>query len=557
MHPILSFLRARADQLRGRAAALLAPRAPSRPKDDGRAGVAPSVRFIADWDPKKIKLAMLTAEQGYLMYASSLCEWLLTDERVSGALSARTDALMGLPPTFEPGAGRKRNQAVKALEAGEDWWEAYPEGEVTQLLSWGILLGLAPANQAPWRVRADHAGRVLPSLSFWHPQTLKWDWQLRRWTIQDDKLRELELVPGDGEWLLHTPYGAQRPWAHGLWRSLARWVLLKQYAMSDWARHGEKAGMLVATAPATATKQQRKDLAEDLSRVGEDAAVALANGFDLKLVEVRANTRDIYEAQVRMANEAIAVRIRGGNLTTSISKGDGSRAATETQKETGDDAKLRFDASSISTTLHDQSLVWWAQFNYGDPRLAPWPTYPVEPEEDKNQRAQMVNTLGDGLTKMQKLGFEIDGEAVKEEFGLTFLGELKEPEPEPEPAPGGDPAPGEDDAAGKVNARALRAARARLASGARAEKSSGFVSGQLYVDDVVKDTQPAAGEEIEGTLLEELLEAIDGAKSWDAIRAAVTERWGAMKSPEELRALLQHAFYLADLAGTAGAREDA
>lgn len=550
MQPIWASLRDRAASMLG----LATPKAP--PKDGGRSATAPSVRVIADWDPKKIKLAVLTAEQGSLMWAASLCEWLLLDERVAGTLAARTDALMGLVPTFEPGAGRRKSQAIRALEAGEDWWQAYPESEVTQLLQWGVLLGVAPARQAPWTAHPDHSGRLLPSLSFWHPQTLCWDWHRRRWTIRDQDQAELEVAVGTGEWVLHTPYGAQRPWAHGLWRSLARWVLLKQYAMNDWARHGEKAGTLVATASVDTTQKQRKELAADLAGVGEDAVVALAAGFDLKLVEITANTKQIYEAQIAMADLAIAIRIRGGNLSTSITE-RGSNAAAESQAKTGDNAKLRFDASSISTTLHDQSLVHWAQWNFGDPRLAPWPDYPVEPEEDKGARAEMVDKLADGLTKMQAVGFEIDGKAVKEEFGLSFLGEYEEPEPLPAPPPG-QPVPGDDpDAAGKVNARALRAARARLASGARAEKSSGFVNGQLYVDDVVDDSRAAAGKALAETLLAGLLDAIDGADSYDAVREAVLNRYGAAAQPEELRTLLQHAFYLADLAGTAGAREDA
>lgn len=517
-----------------------------RPKStDARSG---AVRIYTDWDPSKLRAAERSAEQGNLWLASSVCEWLLGDDRISGTLSARTDALMGLEPTFEPGAGRRAKQAVKALEAGEDWWEAYPEPQVTQLLTWGILLGVAPARHE-WVQRPDHGGRVLPMPRFWHPQTLRWDWTYRKWTLRDSNSIEQHVVAGDGEWILHTPYGPDRPWSNGLWRSLSRWALLKQYAMGDWGRHTEKGSVLVASAPEGATKEQRKELAEDLKSMGEDPVVALAPGFDLKLVEVSANTQAIYEAQIKMADLAIAIRIRGANLTTAVTE-RGSQAAAKQQADTGDKAKLRFDAAGISTTLHDQSLTWWAEFNFGDARLAPWPVYPVEPEEDKQQRATTFKTLGEGLAVWDKLGFEIDPKKVTEEFGFDFV-TGRPNETRVDPAPG---APPTEEDTGKPPKKA--AARA-LASGALAAANTGFVDGQLYVDDVVDDARAKAGEQLEGSFLAELFEAIDGADSYDAIREAVLKHFGEAKSPAELRDVLAKAFALADLAGAAAVRQDA
>src|SRR5690606_41418184 len=87
---------------------------------------APSVRTFQEWTPRKIRLAERQAEAGDLSYAVAICEWLLGDDDVAGALDARLDALFGLVPTFEPGEGRKKAQAVTALETGEDWCERYP-----------------------------------------------------------------------------------------------------------------------------------------------------------------------------------------------------------------------------------------------------------------------------------------------------------------------------------------------------------------------------------------------------------------------------------------------
>lgn len=526
------------DDTRDRRVLRVAKRSDSRPGP---------VRIFYDWTPSALRSAERAAEQGNLHYAASICDWLLGDDRVAGTLSARTDSLMGLEPSFEAGVGRRAKQAMKALEAGEDWWEAYPESEITQLLQWGILLGVAPSRHQ-WIARADHGGRVLPMPRFWHPQTLRWDWQQRRWTVRDERSVELEVVAGDGEWILHTPFGSDRPWAYGLWRSLSRWALLKQFAMSDWARHSEKGSLLVATSPEGATQQQRKELAQDLAAAGEDPVVALGNGFDLKLIEVTADTQAIYEAQIKMADLAIAIRVRGANLSTEVK--EGSRAAAQAQAKTGDNAKLRFDAASISTTLHDQSLVWWAEFNFGDRKLAPWPVYPVEPEEDKKERAEMVETLGKGLETFDKLGFEIDEKALVEEFGLTFIsGRPRETRVDPEPAP--PPVPGDEPP--KTDKKSARA----LASGAAAAANTGFVDGQLYADDVVDDARAKAGKQLSAGFIADLLAAIDSEDSYEAIRAAVLKRYGDSASPQELRDILQKALVLGDLAGAAAVRQDA
>jgi len=505
---------------------------------------APSVRSFTEWTPARLRTAERQAENGDLSFAVGVCEFLFTDERVAALLQTRTEALLGLSPTFEPGRGRKSKQAQRALEAEDDWYDSYPDSELRQLITWGLMLGAAPARHA-WTERVDHGGRVLPMPAFWHPQGLRYDWTKRQWLVRDSANAEHVVTPGDGEWILHTPYGAARPWAHGLWRSLGRWVLLKYFAITDWARHSEKAALMVASSPAGSTKEQRRELASDLASVGSDAAIALAAGFDLKIVEVAANTKQIYQAQIEMADLAIAIRIRGGNLTTNVE--GGSRAAAETQAKTGDGAKLKADASALSTTLHDQSLNWWAEFNFGDSKLAPWPAWPVEPEEDKSQRATMVKTLGEGLTTWDKLGFDVDPKAVQEEFGLTFL-KGRTRERAPDPVPGAlPPDPNADKGKAPKKAQAL-------ASGATRAEASGFLDGQGYADELVIAGAAAGGALLEADLAR-VLALVDSVKSLDELEAKLGELYVGM-DPERLSETVERFMVLADLAGRAAVLQD-
>lgn len=398
---------------------------PSKP--DMSAGVEPSVRIFSQWSPAMIKVAEQQADTGNLRMAADLCDWLLGDDRIGPVLHSRVQALLGLTPTFEPSGDKRRaNRAVKALDAQEDWWQAYPEPELNLMASWGLLLGAAPMHHV-WEAFPEHGNRLLPQPAFWHPQHLRFDQMTRQWKIRVQQSggapgtwREEVLTPGDGTWILHTPYGVNRPWSMGLWRNLSRWSLLKTLAMDDWSRTSGNSGILTATAGAEVPgfdKHARDELANDIYERAKNAVAALPPGVDLKLVATTANTEALFKAQIDLANSVIAIAIRGGNLSTEV-KG-GSLAAAESQRETGDEPRLRFDAQSIATTIHDQSLVWWAEFNFGDRRLAPWPVYPVEQEEDVAKKAEAATLAATAATSLMKMGFEIEPQGFIDEFGLA------------------------------------------------------------------------------------------------------------------------------------------
>ncbi len=375
----------------------------------------PSVRILLDWSPAQIRAAEVLADGGNLRMAADLCEVLLADDRIQGVLTARTRGLLGLKVDFEKsGDGRRSGSAVKALEAGEDWWAAFPERELGALMDWGILLGVGLA-QIDWTDRED-APRVVPRLARWHARWLRFDWDQRRWLVAVDGGQEIEIAPGDGSWVLHTPAGLNRPWADGAWRALSRWWLLKHMARQDFARHSEIHGTPIRAgiAPETSNRKDREELASDLAGLGRDTGMVLPPGYDLKLVEATARTWEMFRAQVEMADLAIAIRLAGQNLTTDVS--GGSLAAAKVHQIVRGDL-IRFDAESLATTLHDQALTWWAELNFGDRRLAPWPAWPTDPPEDQLVAAQTREAQGKAITALRAAG--VDVAPVLEEFGLT------------------------------------------------------------------------------------------------------------------------------------------
>jgi hypothetical protein len=291
-------------------------------------------------------------------------------------LPQRSRGLLGLKVEFERAGDRRRSgRAVRALEAGEDWWKLFPEAELAQLLEWGLMLGVGVA-ELNWDADPD-TGRLGGPIRVWHPRHLRYDWPNRGWKLQVEGGEDISISAGDGRWIIYTPYGPHRPWGRGAWRALGRWYLLKQYAIGDWGRHSEMHGLPIRVgSAATATKADRDALAADLAALGRDTSMVLPQGYDLKLVEPTAKTWEMFPKEIELADTATAIVLVGQNLTSNVE--GGSRAAAQVHDVVRHDL-IRMDAETISTCLHDQALTWWAEFNFGDRRLAPWPAWPTDP----------------------------------------------------------------------------------------------------------------------------------------------------------------------------------
>lgn len=403
-----------------RAAFLADKKAPQ--KSDIGAGVQPSTRVFTDWTPQRIRQAEVAADAGDLRYSAKLCDWILGDDRMGPLLHGRASSLLRITPTFEAsGDGRKSGRVTKALDAQEDWFKAYPRSTSSLMLMWGILQGVSTARQG-WPEDPE-TGRVLAKPEFWHPLHLRRDERTRNWITQVETpgkgVSDRVITPGDGEWIMYTPFGIERPWAMGLWRGLSRLCLMKALAIGDWARHSEKGAVIAVTSPPQAqndgtSQAQRQQLAEELFARGREAVCALPPGYDIKLIETVANTQAIYDAQIQMVNTAAAVAIRGGNLTTET-KG-GSFAAAQQQSDNGDDVKLEFDGESWAETIHDQSLVFWAERNFGDKRLAPWPVFKQEKQEDLKGLADGARKMGFAASHLIHMGAVVDEAGATEMF---------------------------------------------------------------------------------------------------------------------------------------------
>jgi len=253
-----------------------------------------------------------------------------------------------------------------------------------------------------------------------------------------------------------------------------------------------------------------------------------------------------------MADTAIAVAIRGGNLTTG--SGDkGARSLGEVH-ERGDLANARRDASAWGTTTHDQALAYWSEANFGDAQLAPWPVYSTDPEEDRKAKADVLTMATTGAAQAEALGFELDRKAFIEEFEFNFLKPGAKPEPKTEaPAVPDAPAVPTPDAPSND---APGAGAAMAIAGAMMALTSGQENGQDYADRVRASMTAHAARELAPTVAA-MISAIRNAGSYDEARQMVESKYSKLASPSELSSLTEAALIMVQLGGRLSVDEEA
>lgn len=541
------------------------PKPPTKPKrppsvdvEDAALASQPSIRASYLWDPALLRSLRIQTDTGDLYRLGDLCEQIIADDRIGELLESLASDVLGCDLSFEKSQRSTIGDAEKAPELEEDWPLGYDDDELTSLVIWALVTGIGFAKHERYVESADKK-RIVPQLKWWHPkhfayrQVLKSTNPLDRcWYVRDVNGQMTPITAGDGTWVMLTRRGEYRPWANGLWRGLSPWWMLKQYAISDWGVHSEKAAKLVATCGTESTSELRKSLSRYIAEAGKDAVITLPVGFDLKLVELNANTKEIYDAQIEAANQAFAIAILGQNLSSQVE--GGSRAAAEVH-ERKENRKVRYAAKTLSKCLQSQSLSWWAEYNFGDRDLAPFPHWHTEPPDDYAAKATGLKDLAAGLLALKNAGYKLSTDQLEEEYGV----ELEEVEPPPQPvlAPNQQPtaAPQKPGKQPPKPAK-QKPAQAFLASGDSADTAPGFVAGQVYTDALTDKETAHAADYLSG-FVDRLSVAIEGAEDYEAVRAAVLKTFADEEDPDRLVDLIENGILLANLAGRHAVDEDA
>lgn len=381
-----------------------------------------ATRALTTWTTDDVELAEAFVAGGDLRLAADLCWALLGDGRVGAALGTRVKGLLKLPLAWEEsGDGRSSGRVVKALEGG-DFYAAHSEAALFSLFAWGILLGIGIAQ----RVWTERNGRLIGVLKPYNARNLRWDKHRRLWVVRTE-LGDVDILPGDRRWVLYAPScsgmpdGDEMPWMWGAWRAAGRPWLLKWLALGDFGHHMELHGSPIRTADVDPEKPPTADelaeLADQLADAGSDTTVVPVPGAKVRFVEAMARTWQMFIEGTKMAATEIVVALTGQSSSTEIAQGQetGSTLHGQVRQDLID-----CDNETGSTCIREQCLRDYAEINFGDAELAPWPRRNTTPPVNVKARGDSWKSLGDGIESINRIAPK--GKRVNVKAALELAG---------------------------------------------------------------------------------------------------------------------------------------
>ncbi len=528
----------------------------------------PRTSAVIGWSPDRIKSAENLANAGNFSLAADLCETMMADERVSQALDKLYSATT-LPLTFElPGVKSeqsKEDPIVQALET--DWWRMLPEPVLREVVAWVSMLGAALLHVDDWAVD-DETGRVVAKFSVWSPKHLRRDQEANAWRLRtasgpgDWAGQEETILPGDGRWILILRGSNWRSVMKAPWRGIARFWLLKQYALVDWPSNSERHGQGTAVAQNVSgtTKlpdNKRQALANDMAALKRNAVIVMPDGFEYDLVTDDANSYITFKAQIEAANSGITIGITGTNLTTEVKGGSFAAASVHAAV---DAQKMRGLLELLSTGFRDQLLVWWVAFNFGT-GAAPYPHWDTTPPEDLAALADTQVKASLAIGQWQKVGINPSRKWVTQKWGIV---EAVDEDDELEPmqaAPVAVPVPGttgddnerdeEDDGDEAKSPKEKASAGGRPMAAAKAsepEPANAFERGMAYVAQLEQNCCDIAAKELAPTIAATLA-AIQDADSYEDAKKRLLAAYTKVAAASRLVGATEAALIMGQLAG--------
>lgn len=491
----------------------------------------------------QVKAAIRELENGQLRTSALVVDAMTRDDRLEGILLQRTKALSSLPLNFTDGVNPKAAAAAKEVTANFKSWAS--AASLTEMLKWGVMLGVS-FGQVLWEV-VD--GLLTPKLKVWHPMHAYWRWDTRSWWMVAEG-GVIEVKPGDGQWLVFTPYGEERAWMMGGVRSLYVPWLLRQWALRDWGRWSEVYGSPIrkVSTPIAAEESDKQRFLREVAQLGASSTIRLPTAadptqkFDVELVEAASTGYDGFDKLLAKCESSMAITVLGQNLSTEVT--GGSYAAASVHASIRNDI-LESDAQSLASCLYEQLLKPWAALNFGDPKAAPIPAWVTSPPEDRKEAGDALKSLGDGIKSLFAAGAKPDTDAILDRHGIPVTGPAEEPAPPPVP-----PAPGEKPAIEEEPAKDDKALAAMFLS----MKPSGAQRGQAYVDAVADKARERAATVLKPDVMH-VLGAVAASNSYDELKGRLIELYGAME-PHQFAVVLQRAMLLGELAGRLAVLED-
>jgi phage gp29-like protein len=381
-----------------------------------------------EWDYAGVQSAIHEHAFGMFTRSAALIDAMAGHDRIQSSLGSRVDALLGLDEVYE---ASEHDTDGAVLAAWKEAWpacHAAPEaGDTLDVIRRGALMAGLSVSELVWDTEHE-SGLWMPYLKPWSLQHVWFDIG-RRCLIANTEEGAEVIVPGDGKWFVHAPFGIFRGYLQGLVRALALPWLLHSLARRDWARYSERHGMpiFLAKMPAMSNAEDKKRFEDDLVTMGSEAVVTLpqgvdGEGFDLDLLEAASQSWEGFDRLIIRCESAITLAIQWQNLTTEIK--EGSEAAARVHADVKQSA-IVFDDRALGTDVDRQIARPFAAFNFGDPKRAPKTRRDVTVLEDQVAAMQALVSFANAVAALAAASVEVDVPVLAKAYRLRGLDKAK------------------------------------------------------------------------------------------------------------------------------------
>jgi hypothetical protein len=383
------------------------------------------VYTFSRWQPCDRDELKQEVENGHLLRLGYLIDSMKSDGLISGLMDTRTSGLLRRPVLYagdpflvERLQGREPtyNEEGDIIDPGEPglWVKMAPTSELAAILHDGILAGVGVGELVVGQ-------EGLPVLRHLDLHWLRYSFADDQWIYQAPGGTYV-VKPGDGRWVLFTPYGSHRPWAWGKWYPLAWPFISKAGTNLDRLRwQGQLADPLkVIQASERSTERDRKNLLSFILNKWHRAP-GLVTREDEKAYLIESNGRgyEIYEDSEDRADRAIQYTLSGQTVT-----GDGNKGFSS-----GDifndiaDNLIQGTADAASDCVFRDILAPWACRFWGT-QDAPRVSWDVRSPTQRKAEAEALSEAMDVIAKadsiLDKRGQEVDLPAYLKEQRITL-----------------------------------------------------------------------------------------------------------------------------------------
>lgn len=381
---------------------------------------------LADVFQDEITQAIYRQALGYYDEAVRISQLTMTDSWVNGVMGSLTSSVASLPRVFDGDEEAKRDLA-SGYNGGDSRsvFDVMVRPSVIRQVSRDLRFHNTALCELIWLEDLD-----FPIMSPMDLRHLRQDPQDNRWYYNTAIGQPMEIVPGNGRFVLFTP-SPNIPWEEGVVFAIARDYARKQEALLNCDEYLRRHASPIrkGTSPIGATDESRDGYLEQLiAWTGPNSSVVLPPGWDLGLVETQGQGYQAYGATVTAANESITIGISGQSVTTTGAQGFANGDMGLVVRE-----DLRNGiADEISFTITEQLMPYYMQARFGsvDRKVSFKLSTAEEPEGNIDAFAATVKALAEAAKICKEVGITMpvpDIAALMEKAGVQSLTTVASP----------------------------------------------------------------------------------------------------------------------------------